>query len=115
MKKNALFPYAIIAVLGVVMVIVMATAGNNQRNTMNSEGEEEVVKAPEEIYANSCASCHANDLSGDFGPALTNIGSELSAEEIIDIIENGKGNMPAGTAGPEDAKIVSEWLAEEHK
>lgn len=115
MKKNALFPYAIIAALGVVMVIVMATAGNNQRNTMNSEGEEETVKAPEDIYENSCASCHANDLSGDYGPALTNIGSDLTEEEIIEIIENGKGDMPEGTAGPEDAKIVSEWLVEEHK
>lgn len=118
MKNNALFPYAIIAIIGVVLVIVMSTAGSNQRETMNSEGddvEEATVETPEGIFTNSCASCHGDDLSGGFGPALENVGSSMNEEEIQEIIKKGRGSMPAETVSEDQAEIVAEWLVEEHK
>jgi biotin synthase-like enzyme len=36
----------------------------------------------------------------------------ISKEEILDIIENGKGGMPAGILKGEDAEAVASWLAD---
>src|SRR5690625_6439117 len=69
--------------------------------------------AAEEIYESNCASCHGGDLSGGAGPDLTAVGAEYSADEIQDIIENGKGSMPAQEqVSEDDARTVAEWLAE---
>jgi len=68
---------------------------------------------PEERYMSSCAFCHGSDLSGAGGPQLSNIGSKLSEEEIYDIIVNGKGAMPGGTAENDKAALqLAEWLSE---
>jgi mono/diheme cytochrome c family protein len=52
----------------------------------------------EEIFSQSCASCHSRDLSGGIGPAL-GAGSpsvELSDDVIIQVISHGRGSrMPA--------------------
>lgn len=66
------------------------------------------------LYNNNCASCHGTNLEGGFGPALTNIGSKYSKEEIDEIIKNGVGQMPAQTQlSDADRKALSEWLAEQ--
>src|SRR5690625_6727283 len=66
---------------------------NNEEN--NNENEATDVSAAEEVYQNKCAGCHGDDLGGISGPELTKVGATYSAEEIADIIENGKGGMPA--------------------
>src|SRR5699024_6443118 len=74
--------------------------------------EEVAVIDPEEAYRNTCASCHADDLSGSVGPGLKDIGSKLSEEEIYDIIVNGKGSMPAGVVQDDEvAHAIAEWLS----
>lgn len=70
--------------------------------------------AAEDAYKSSCASCHGQDLSGGAGPDLTNVGSDHSAADIEDIIENGQGSMPGGLLSGDDATAVAEWLAD-HK
>ena len=70
--------------------------------------------AAEDAFQKSCASCHGQDLSGGAGPDLTSVGSSLSADEILDIIENGQGSMPGGLLSGDDATAVADWLAE-HK
>lgn len=123
MKRNAVMPYAIIAIVGIVLVIVISVAGSNQRAAIekkaNSEqteqkAEGETSEAPEDIFANSCASCHGNDLSGGFGPDLRKVGNELSEKEIHTIIMKGKGDMPAGIVNEGQADALAGWLAE-HK
>ncbi|MFC3041300.1 cytochrome c551 [Virgibacillus xinjiangensis] len=70
--------------------------------------------AAEEIYQNNCASCHGGDLSGGAGPDLTSVGADYSADEIADIIENGKGSMPAQSqVSGEDRETLANWLAEQ--
>jgi len=107
MKRNAVIPYAIIAIVGIVLVIVISVAVVNQRDVIQkkAEGSEvkdqaqegEVTQTPEEMFASNCASCHVDNLSGNFGPPLNKIGSQLSKEEIHVIIKNGKGDhMPGG-------------------
>ncbi|NGP44921.1 cytochrome c [Bacillaceae bacterium SIJ1] len=73
----------------------------------------ESVAVGEEVYAQACASCHGDNLGGGAGPALTNIGSKMDADQIRDIIASGPGNMPPNAAEGAEADAVSEWLAQQ--
>jgi|SRR5690625_5063746 len=120
MKKNIL-PFGIIAIVGVFIAIIVFYIGVHQREDIQlaeENGGEEVVEEgevasdPEEIFASSCASCHGDDLSGGAGPDLTQVGGELSADEIHEIIMNGQGSMPPGLVSNEEADLLTEWLSE---
>lgn len=68
---------------------------------------------PEVKYKQYCAACHAQDMGGFVGPPLDQVGKRLTEEEIYDIIVNGRGDMPGGTAQTDDnAKQLAEWLSE---
>lgn len=67
--------------------------------------------AAEGLFAQSCASCHGQNLEGGVGPDLTKVGSKLDAAGIEGVITNGQGAMPAGLLQGDDAKAVAEWLA----
>lgn len=75
-------------------------------------GDATTAAAGEEVYKQSCLSCHGGNLEGGFGPALDKTGANYSKEEILDIIHNGKGQMPANVVEGEDAEAVAAWLAE---
>lgn len=117
MIRNPLIPYAIIAILGVVTVIVVSYFGVNQREAIqNPDAVEagETLEDPEEIYKNTCASCHGDDLSGETATELQQVGNRLSEEEIKTIIIEGTDTgMPGGLVNNEEAEILSEWLAEQ--
>ncbi|MEP7002289.1 MAG: PQQ-binding-like beta-propeller repeat protein [bacterium] len=51
----------------------------------------------EAVYQASCASCHGVTRrgDGDRSPPLVNIGAKLSAAQIRDVIDRGKGFMPS--------------------
>lgn len=118
MSKNPVVPYAIIAIVGIALVIVLAYIGVNQREAIrNPEANTKVEDAtnPEDIYKSSCASCHGGDLTGVSAPSLTEIGSKYSADEIKNIINNGKGSMPAGMATAPQAEELAKWLVENYK
>ncbi|GAB3050957.1 cytochrome c550 [Virgibacillus ainsalahensis] len=129
--KNPVIPYAIIAAVGILTVIVFSFVGANQRETIQEQeeggeqteqsegseesGEGETTEDPAAVFESNCASCHGADLSGGAGPALTEVGSKLSAEEIQDIIINGQGSMPAGMATEPQAEALGQWLVEEYQ
>ncbi|UOR12287.1 cytochrome c550 [Halobacillus amylolyticus] len=120
MKRNPVIPFAIIAVMGILAMIVISSIGVNQKQAIQDaeenggEQQEETASAsPEEMFQAKCASCHGGDLSGGVGPALQEVGSRYSAEEIQDIIINGKGSqMPPGLYTGEQAAKLAQWLAE---
>ncbi|MDL4841517.1 cytochrome c550 [Aquibacillus rhizosphaerae] len=118
MKRNPVIPFAIIAVLGILTMIVLSIVGLDQQDDIaqgdDESSEEEVLTDPQEIVQ-SCIGCHGNDLQGANGPSLQQVGSKYSAEEILNIIQNGKGTMPPGVVEGEEAEILSEWLATEKK
>ncbi|MGI2327459.1 cytochrome c551 [Planococcus sp. YIM B11945] len=66
----------------------------------------------EQVVQQNCISCHGENLegSGNF-PALNNVGSRLSQDEIREVIDNGRGAMPADIIQGEEADAVAEWLA----
>ena len=117
MKRNVL-PFGIIAVVGIFAAIIVFYIGVGQKADIQAEqdgegSEEEVELAePEDIFANSCASCHGDDLSGGMGPDLTAIGGTLSEDDIIDVIINGQGSMPPGIVVGEEAEAIAKWLSE---
>lgn len=111
MTRNPLIPYALIAVAGIIIIIVLSSIGIVDMN--EEAGGEETVAAPEEIYQESCASCHGGSLEGGTAPALDTIGAKLNAEEIADIIQNGTdGGMPPALVTGEAQQKLAEWLAE---
>ncbi|MDQ0481602.1 cytochrome c550 [Guptibacillus hwajinpoensis] len=120
MKKNPLIPFAWTAVIGLILIIGVSFWALQQDGEESAEGnggngekQEQAEAAPEEIYAQSCASCHGGDLGGQVGPALTAVGGKYSKDEILGIINNGKGSgMPAGLIQGEQAEAVAKWLSE---
>ncbi|MBP3040437.1 c-type cytochrome [Bacillaceae bacterium Marseille-Q3522] len=62
------------------------------------------------LEANTCLSCHGDQLQGSAGPSLLN--TELTAEEIADIAVNGSGSMPAGIfkGTDEELNTLAEYI-----
>lgn len=86
---------------------------NNAANNDDNAGDSVETSAAEDIYKNSCASCHGGDLTGNNGPDLTSIGADYSADEIEDIIENGIGGMPPQKQVSDDDRTeLANWLAD---
>jgi quinoprotein glucose dehydrogenase len=48
------------------------------------------------VYLSQCGACHRADLGGTppAFPALTNLKGKMSAEQIAEIVQHGKGRMP---------------------
>jgi quinoprotein glucose dehydrogenase len=67
------------------------------------------------VYVASCASCHGADRRGrDRAPSLIGIGARLSAEQIHEVLERGRGFMPsfANLAEEEKAGLIAHLLGE---
>jgi menaquinol-cytochrome c reductase cytochrome b/c subunit len=63
------------------------------------------------LEANTCLTCHGAELTGGGGaPAL--VGVKLSAEEITEVIKNGRNAMPAGLFKGTDEELqkVAEFI-----
>ncbi|MEO4054539.1 cytochrome c551 [Solibacillus sp. CAU 1738] len=92
-------------------LFLAACGGGGEKST--SGGTTEQTEG-EKIVMQNCATCHGGNLQGmSSAPALNNVGSRLSQDEILDIILNGTGNkgMPAGLIQGEQAEKAAEWLA----
>ncbi|GGK03080.1 cytochrome c-551 [Lentibacillus kapialis] len=87
--------------------------GDGGDSSGSDGGDTSEAGAAEELFQNNCASCHGQDLSGGAGPDLTSVGADHSADDIVNIIKNGKGQMPAQSqVSDEDAQTIASWLAE---
>ncbi|MBP1968690.1 mono/diheme cytochrome c family protein [Virgibacillus natechei] len=131
MRGNPVIPYAIIAVLGILTVLVVSIIGVGQREDIaedgNGEEQEEAQEEtgdeaeegateedPSEVYTNNCMNCHGEDLSGGSGPELAEVGDRLSEDEIEEIIIEGTdAGMPGGLVDDEQAAAIATWLAEQ--
>ena len=90
-------------------IFLAACGGGDEKDSVDQ------ATAPdgEAIAMKSCVTCHGGELQG-MGkiPALNNVGSRLSEEEILDIINNGNGNgMQGGLIKGAEAEAVAAWLA----
>ncbi len=100
--------------LGAMLTLGACGGGDEEDTSSNGDtGSNTASVDAEAVYAQNCAACHGANLEGMSGPALTDVGARLSAEEIEGIIRNGKGAMPANVIQDDDEiTAVSAWLAE---
>jgi cytochrome c551 len=56
---------------------------------------------------------HGVDFEGGVGPNLQKVGRRLSAQQIVEVLTNSRGIMPAckGELPEEQIEIVAGWLA----
>ena len=89
------------------------SAKETDTTTTEPETTETASVDAEKIVGQSCISCHGTNLEGQGSfPALKDVGARLSEEEILTVIEKGRGAMPGGIISGEDAKAVALWLSE---
>jgi len=68
---------------------------------------------PPPLFAQICALCHGGDAHGtDRAPSLVNTDHlrGVSESDIMDIIQKGKGKMPALPLGPGDAAALAHYV-----
>lgn len=117
MKNNPVMPFVLIMVMGIALMFTLSFVGLNQEAATEEEGGEsngeQVAGTPEELYQSAgCINCHGGNYEGVGGfPSLTGVGEKLSADEIKEILRNGKGSMPAGLVPEEQIDSVAEWLS----
>jgi len=93
-------------------IFLAACGGGGDKN--NATGNNDTAAEPDgkAIAMKSCVTCHGGELQGmGSAPALNNVGSRLSEEEILNVINNGRGAMPGGLIKGADAEAVAKWLA----
>ncbi|KIL46542.1 hypothetical protein KP77_26690 [Jeotgalibacillus alimentarius] len=98
--------------LGAALVssMMLAACGGGEEeaaDTGSSAGEMD----PETIFIGNCAGCHGDNLEGASGPNLEEVGSRLSQDEILQVIQEGQGRMPGNLIEGEEAEVVAEWLS----
>lgn len=105
-----------VLILSAALALSLSACGGGEQASesqgSSSNASSSSASNAEAIVKQSCVSCHGADLSGGVGPALNNVGSRLSKDEILNIIQNGKGGMPGGLISGADAEAVASWLAE---
>ncbi|MBM7564513.1 menaquinol-cytochrome c reductase cytochrome b/c subunit [Paenibacillus sacheonensis] len=65
-----------------------------------------------------CVQCHGTDLKGNDAagiPSFHGIGDKFSKEELVDIVTNGKDNMPSfkDTLSAEEIDQLTTWLSKQ--
>ncbi|MGE7950093.1 cytochrome c551 [Lysinibacillus sp. NPDC093688] len=95
--------------LAIGSAIFLAACGGGKTT---NEGSKTTTPNGETIAMKSCITCHGGELQGQGNaPKISDVGSRLTEKEILDVIENGKGSMPAGVVKGADAEAVAKWLA----
>jgi cytochrome c550 len=118
MNRNPVIPFVVIMVFGIGLMFLLSFKGlgdakeiaKEQTNGGKTEESANASVKPEDIYKQNCISCHGNAYQGVVGPALKGVGDRLSADEIKNIITNGKNTMPAGLVKEEQAAGMVKFL-----
>ncbi|MBO8170731.1 MAG: c-type cytochrome [Bacillaceae bacterium] len=120
---TTLMMLALVSIVYLTWAAVDSAASHKSANHQGGGGDTEDIppvsedaSPGEKIWAKqaSCIGCHAADMSGaGTVPGLTDVGSRLSAEEIKDVIVNGRGQMPGGMFQGTDEELdqLVEYLA----
>lgn len=117
MQKNPIVPFILIFAFGIGLIFFLSIHGVGEKKEIaegghEEDGTEEVVDAgdfdPEAVAQGKCISCHGGDLKGGGGPAL--VGTDLTADEIKEVIANGKGIMPPNLVAEENLDAMAEYI-----
>ncbi|MEN0062238.1 MAG: cytochrome c [Myxococcota bacterium] len=81
---------------GLAALLVVACTGDDPALESGDTGEEEKevgVSIGAQVFAANCARCHGNNGEGGIGPKLA--GRALIPFDVIGVVTNGQGTMPA--------------------
>ncbi|WP_342462849.1 cytochrome c551 [Ureibacillus sp. FSL K6-8385] len=94
--------------------LMLGACGGGNDNASDDAGKSDGGDKGEQLVMKNCTSCHGQNLEGMGNtPALNDVGSRLSEQEILDIINNGRNAMPKGLLQGEDAEAAAKWLAQQ--
>jgi len=82
--------YKTTRLLGAGLLAAALTGCSGSRDFTPTEG-----MAPDQVFAQACASCHGEAGEGKFGFLLAVAGTETGVEEIVAKIRSGGHVMPA--------------------
>lgn len=115
MGKNPIVPFLLIFALGIGLIFFMSLYGLEQKEeiTKGENGDTEEVSDVEEFDAEvaqgKCITCHGGNLDDGSAPSL--VGTDLSKEELEDIIKNGTSNgMPGGLLPDEHVEDMADYI-----
>jgi cytochrome c551 len=121
------FPLSVVAAVLVFSLAACGGGGQQAQPPANQPaGEQPATEPPattapsgsydaataEALYKNTCAGCHGQTLEGAVGPNLQKVGGKLSKDQILEVVNNGRGSMPPGLAKGADAETLAAWLAD---
>jgi polyvinyl alcohol dehydrogenase (cytochrome) len=95
-------------------LVAFGLAGTSE----DSEDSDEVASGEidaAEVFQQRCASCHSGDGSGGSGPDITDTDERLSADELTEVVTDGRGAMPSweGTLSEEEIAAVVDYVRNE--
>lgn len=119
MQKNPIIPFILIMAFGLGLIFFLSIQGVDQKEEIaagheegaeGAEGEETAEAFdPEAVAQGKCIQCHGGDLGGQGNyPSL--VGTELSKEEIVDILANGQGAMPGGLVESDNLDEMADYI-----
>lgn len=116
MQKNPIVPFILIFAFGIGLIFFLSIHGVEKKKEIaeghEEGGTEEVADGgdfdPEAVAQGKCISCHGGDLKGGGGPSL--VGTDLTADEIKEVIANGKGIMPPNLVAEENLDAMAEYI-----
>jgi mono/diheme cytochrome c family protein len=94
---------------GILLLMGLAACGNSSNNSNQSSSSK--TMDPQKIVNQTCDTCHGDNLKGAYGPNISHIGKELDKDQIANIINHGKGQMPPGLINSKQAEVVAAYLA----
>ena len=118
MRGKPLYPFIVTAILGIGLITILSFVGLYQGNEVANDDEnderpafDDPIELGEHVFLQNCIACHGENLEGKGGnPPLKALEGRYTADEIIEIIEGGRGIMPAGLATGEEAAAVAQYL-----
>ncbi|GAK06451.1 cytochrome c [Geomicrobium sp. JCM 19038] len=110
MKGQPLIPFAIIAGVGILLIITFSFIGLGAGGDDAEDGDSgsgDPVEMADSLFEDNCLSCHGDNGAGGSAPAIAG----MDAEAVLQAIEEGPGMMPADLVTGEEAEAVAEYVA----
>lgn len=95
--------------LSLLLVACGTTTDTSGKDTTGTDWSGGDATAGATVFSDHCAACHAADGTGGSGPSLAGTNEDDDAF-IVDIIQNGLGDMPAQGLTDTETKDVLAWI-----